>query len=113
MTRIEALESLLAKVEAGTLSGAPEDRDLTERAVGKSWMQLGLAYTQNSIDAAMDLHKAVIHERVVIEVKYSLRYNGVVRLWDMNKFVSEGESDSIARAWLIAILRALIAQERG
>lgn len=64
-----------------------------------------------SLDAAKALHDAVLHERVVCEHKYSARYGGLVRLWDMGVLLADGESDNPARAWLLAILSALIVAQ--
>ena len=116
-----ALKDLLAKVEAGTIFAGdyvtdeesalvyavfpPNDDDVVSMA---EWV--GLAY-EGSLDAAKALHEAVLpgwdlqictYEDDLFEVSVSPPL--CVKTYD-------GLSEIIARAWLIAILRALIAQE--
>jgi hypothetical protein len=70
-------------------------------------------WIQGSLDAAKMLHEDVLHERVLADIRYSLRYGGLVRLWDHGIMLSEDESNSPAKAWLMAILRTLISLEEG
>jgi hypothetical protein len=63
--------------------------------------------SQGDLNAAKALHDEVLHERIVCEIKYSKRYGGIIRLWDMGTLVSLGENDNLACAWLLAILAAL------
>jgi hypothetical protein len=54
---------------------------------------------------------AVLHERVVKKETWTLRYGAVVTLETDRCVIGHASSDdSPARAWLLAILKALIAQ---
>lgn len=109
-----ALQDLLAKVEAGW----PPDIDTPYmppfREIWPDWRaQSACLANEGSLDAAKALHDAVLpgwdlqictYEDDLFEVSVSLPL--CVKTYD-------GLSEIIARAWLIAILRALIAQEEG
>jgi len=104
-TRKEALIELRDKVKAGTADdfgaikpGWPIFRGYAESAY------------HGSLDAAKALHEAVLHERVVAEIKHCARYEPVVRIWDMAKMLCETTAINPARAWLLAILEALITK---
>lgn len=115
MTRIEALEELAAKVEAG------EVKDwrpyYIERVFGtKRNAVLAVASFDGSLDAAKALHDAVLPGW-----RYTLRNWGKVEVFteewnDENThpkhFKSACIRGNLARAWLLSILRALIAQEK-
>ena len=101
-----ALKDLLAKVEAGEWWG-----DLPRHAC----LHTDLCWKafEGSLDAAKALHDAVLpgwdlqictYEDDLFEVSVSLPL--CVKTYD-------GLSKIIARAWLLAIIRALIAQEEG
>ena len=111
MTKLEALTELAAKVEAGERFidtqlvlvfgkfGPPED--------GSTWYARN-AY-HGSLDAAKALHDAVLpgwDAYVSLKGRASVdpECGGIVD--------SEYVSNNPARAWLLAIIRALIAQER-
>lgn len=115
MTRHEALTALLAKVEDGT---AEKFDPLFEFALYPAQQDMNTVYNANdayhgSLDAAKALHEAVLHERVVKKEVWSKRYGGTVCLYIDLGLVGVGHSvdDNPARAWLIAILKALIAME--
>ena len=111
MTPIDALKDLLAKIEAGddagfrranrTVFSTPcQDMNLQMREENCRYAYKG------SLDAAKALHEAVLPER-----EWSIDECG-------DAAVGDGSGDWIctantypARAWLIAILKALIAQE--
>lgn len=117
MTRLEALKSLLAKVEAGEWdfradapvrqvfpynSSSADDLGLTARAA-----------FEGSLDAAKALHEAVLPGWV-----YGINFDANEELYafvgDAAHFeTDEAYADTPARAWLIAILKALIAKEEG
>ena len=76
----------------------------------------GRAYEafEGELSGAHALHDALLHERVELIVNYSKRYGTTLVLQDMPSLlnVTGGSgSDNFARAWLLAILSALIAQE--
>lgn len=95
MDKLEALKELLAKVEAGALDGEPESQKIAEVAVGGECLSVAEAY-MGSLDSAKDLHEAVLPGSIIpVEVACE-----IIRGPDP------------ARAWLCAILKALIAQEQ-
>ncbi|MGV8955021.1 MAG: hypothetical protein ACOH2M_28245 [Cypionkella sp.] len=97
----QSLQALLAKVEAGTAVGVdflPFEPDHHAKAAN--------AYN-GSLDAAKALHDAVLPGRdMVLEIMAD--GVGYVRIWDGCE-LSEGDNFP-ARAWLIAIIRALIQE---
>ena len=122
-----ALQELLAKVEAGvkyeTMGHTllcqkafpkPEDFDGSREAYANSNAQLAvLAWRNGSLDAAKALHKAVLLGYYVAEMGNNSKSMG----WSVRIVNTEGDYQSgiggsnLARAWLIAIIKALIAQE--
>jgi hypothetical protein len=117
--RKDALTELLAKVEAGKWCTKLALKALPESHVNDSheWIDpigwASRALHNGSLDAAKALHEAVLHERVIKREDWSLRYGGTVELRDHGKVIGRGGNtdDNPARAWLIAILKALIAGE--
>lgn len=119
MTRLQALEALLDQVKAGEWDFR---HDAPARLVfpyhSASADDLGLdarAAFEGSLDAAKALHEAVLPgwpwtienmnsglSRAWVNSSRGLRTPGYV-----------GESDDPARAWLIAILKAIIAEEEA
>ena len=105
MTRKEALAELIEKVEAGEWDAAGFSRALSYDDCRR--LDAYRAY-EGSLDAAKALHEAVLpgwewHLGPSNAKIYP--YNGSpVKSWD-------GMADTPARAWLIAILRALYARE--
>lgn len=108
MTRLEALKSMLAKVEAGT---ATRERFCFPSGVGwyseYEWIAW-MAYT-GSLDAAKALHKELLPGWVFDVTNGSAFVLEDIEDTDGRQFV--GEADTPARAWLIAIIKALIAKE--
>ena len=104
-----ALQDLLAKVEVE--AGWPPDIDTPYmppfHAVWPDWraQQAWLA-NQGSLDAAIALHEAVLPGWGFCVTQVGANVEGSVEAY---------YSDNInpARAWLIAIIRAMIAQEEG
>mgnify|MGYP003678322926 CR=1 FL=1 len=109
-----ALQELLAKVETGTCDHGSflQDWHGTPSYSGGCGVNAHKAY-DGSLDAAKALHDAVLHERVVKREVCSLRYGGTVEMLDHGKVIGMGSNidNNPARAWLIAILKALIATE--
>jgi hypothetical protein len=103
--RKDALVELLDKVEAGWYSNDIEStvrvmfpNDIGFRLTPEALRILN-AYN-GSLDAAKALHEAVLPE-----------WNHIVCRYYVYVGSFQGKSDSPARAWLIAILKALIADE--
>lgn len=125
MTRLEALKELLAKVEAGTLKRSDlwPSRGTPEGLCGRN-SRAWWAY-KGSLDAAKALHKAVLRGWAVERLTMWPGTGGMccVSIWGTHDHDgerwhrfddgrAEGKSDIPARAWLIAIIKALIAMEQ-
>ena len=106
MTRKEALAGLIEKVEAGNADGRCR---LTAKAFSQSvphsfvWSAM-----DGSLDAAKELHEAVLTGWwwKVIHPDPSYAQVGMQGIGDYS-----AETKDPARAWLLAILRALYARE--
>ena len=120
MTRLEALKELAAKVEAGRWeANTPTLRTL--------WADLShdqvMTAFNGSLDAAAALHKAVLPEwHYAVDGKPSGCEAQVFTVPTVDEiFMCDVEMEAVAtvnennpaRAWLLAILRALIAQEEA
>lgn len=106
-----ALEELRDKVAAGT---AIVENFCTPYTSRRHHEHEALAYRayNGSLDAALALHNAVISE----DWGYWIHKNGQITLLDAvmsrsGAIVVKSENACPARAWLLAILDALIAQE--
>jgi hypothetical protein len=112
MTRIDALKELKAKVEAGefprlwqnvtnALGLHPDDRHIEAHRAH-----------EGSIDAALRLHEAVLPGWQYTVYPDSVEVTKTRREGDC-EFINrhDGDADTPARAWLLAVLSALIAQE--
>lgn len=106
MTRIEALKELLAKVEAGDLD---YPYCIVQHVHGVEMNEsMWFAYN-GSLDAAKALHEAVLPGWL-----YSIENEATCVFTDDILNAELGRcDDNPARAWLIAILKALIAQEEA
>lgn len=121
MTRLEALKELAAKVENGSadheagakafISDNPEDHGCVQLAI---WAQQ--AY-HGSLDASNALHEAVLPgwSAVVGQNAHHLDWSAWVRFAADGRITQEFTfaDDCPSRAWVSAILRALIAQEES
>lgn len=101
MGKVEALKELLASAERGEYNGAPFNHHMNVRFTEA---------LDGSLDAAMELHKEMIPENsYLIGVDWA-------EVWVPNSgdivFYS-ASNKTPARAWLIAILKALIAQGKA
>ena len=113
MTRKEALAGLIEKVEAGNADGRCR---LTAKAFSQSVPHSFVwAAMDGSLDAAKALHEAVLPEwdcTLSIGASHASLSEPIginpTRGWYPGP---EAEADTPARAWLIAILRALYARE--
>lgn len=110
MTRKEALAELITKVEAGE----PSPHSTWQRSLELHY-SLGYRAAGGSLDAAKALHEAVLHERISKDELWSKRYGGTVVLRDHEAIIGTGSdgNNNPARAWLLAILRALHYQEQA
>jgi len=114
MTR-QALIDLLEKVQAGEWS-VTHWRDFIALNVDEMDEEAILAHRAlyGSLDAAKALHEALLPGW-----DWSVHGNGQCYLWPpgdidtQNRGCIETEADIPARAWLIAILSALIQQQEG
>lgn len=105
MTRKEALEALLAKVEAGAAT-MPEIHAVLQR----DGLNSTSAYN-GSLDAAKALHEAVLPDWGYLDLlRRGQRHTARISV-DVFCKTETGVSDSLARAWLIAIIKALISME--
>lgn len=104
MTRKEALEALLAKVEAGEFWA--EMLRPPELHTDLCWK----AY-KGSLDAAKALHEAVL-PGCGRAVDATMPEAGIcVEIHKEAQFIGTGDTTCEARAWLIAIIKALISME--
>ena len=106
MTRKEALAELIEKLEAG--KGL--DERVAMRATGRGalvWMAFN-----GSLDAAKALHEAVLPGWFA-GVSENIHGHGWYGWVQTNERHMEARSNQPARAWLLAILKALHAQESG
>lgn len=118
MTKLEALTDLLAKVKAGEWDHRP---NAAARVVfpykSASADDLGLtarAAFEGSLDAAMALHEAVLPGwGWFFEAGGTPRMCAGIFHEDVKTPPHIGKADNPARAWLIAIIKALIALEKN
>lgn len=110
MSRLEALQALLAKVEAGEgwpyLNLVFVHTDHLGLDAQGAWAEG--AYN-GSLDAAMALHDAVLPKATWM--LGSAKPRALVHTAHDDAF--NADSNTPARAWLIAILKALITQEQS
>lgn len=113
MERIDALKELLANVEAGEAAGK-FGPIMSNWWGGDSQIDAMRAYN-GSLDAAKALHDDVLPGWTTTHA-HGHRFNWS---WNLTKIENSGkryacaESTTPARAWLCAILKALIAQEES
>lgn len=119
MTRLEALKELLAKVEAGCVTSANDTAELLDigglRHAYSTHAPNTIKAYNGSLDAAKALHEAVLPDAAV-QLTDMRPYRGsggwlVSINWNSDKH--QGANADPACAWLIAILKALIAQEQA
>ena len=116
MRRKEALAKLIAKVEAGDLPeavfhGSSSIRGHWAYVTGLDARQRTNAYLayNGSLDAAKALHEAVL-PGAWAHVRYTCKYGHATVDVDGEEY-DANNADNPARAWLLAILKALHAQE--
>ncbi|MEO9648806.1 MAG: hypothetical protein ABJ360_22470 [Roseobacter sp.] len=107
------LKKLLEVVEVG---GKPGNDGTLYRIFGNHWLHAwNILEGIGGLTEAHRLHVSLLHERVVKNETWSKRYGGTIQLiGDHGRVVGQGssEDDDPARAWLIAILKALIAEDQ-
>ena len=100
------LDKLIAAVESVTLSGEPEYQVLAESAVGEEWLSVAESYN-GSLDAALRLHEALLPGW---EATVAMTGHAGVMFWPTETAQNAKVNGQPARAWLLAILRALKAK---
>jgi len=112
--RKEALTDLLAMVDAGEF---PADGDAREIGLYRVQLDTELPIIKTaygafsgSLDAAKALHEAVLPGWGWVWASWG-RGHVTPRDQKYSRLTQQGEAPDPARAWLIAILKALIAQE--
>lgn len=111
MTKLDALKELLAKVYAGDRP-AREPDDIEDACPVPA--RLMLSAFDGSLDAALALHEAVLpgwEWGVTCNKEQSGGPAAFVAEWGDYQNGFEATNDTPARAWLIVILKALIAME--
>ena len=117
MTRLQALEALLEKVEAGEI---PDHGTVNRALMTEALRDLGFPLRQlvqwimdptdiRGMGAAKALHEAVL-EGWDFDIDSG---TGVCVYKDNLSEVETGHADNPSPAWLIAILKALIEKEKG
>tara|TARA_R100000084_G_C4655255_1_gene152413 strand:- start:2797 stop:3150 length:354 start_codon:yes stop_codon:yes gene_type:complete len=114
---VNALKELAGRVESGNFYGFNEFATCWENALGiytpnTAGYTCGYNAYKGSLDAAKALHEAVLPEWGWV---WSNRGKGHVtpNSGKYSRLAQTAENDDPARAWLLAILKALIAQEMG
>lgn len=128
MTRLEALKELAVKVEAGEFTpdpGGPVMQHyrrfvaMAEIALPQDvWTMNVLAHDayKGSLDAALALHNAMLPDAPA-QLTDMRPYGGsggwlVSISWNKDKDKHQAGNENLARAWLLAIIRALIEKEK-
>ena len=110
MTRKEALAELIAKVEAGEWDCNLPNKGVAGLGSAKRF-RLAVCAHNGSLDAAKALHEAVLPDWYVF-IKGQKGYVWFAELMDRDdNRHPQTEGETPARAWLLAILRALHAME--
>lgn len=119
MIKLEALKELAAKVEAGDANYYP-GQDFHLAMGGNSYdylsktpgsLDMDRAY-HGSLDAAKALHEAVLPGWVAWDKSHTY-FGYEIALTNGDKDARSCSKVSEARAWLLAIIKALIAEEEG
>jgi len=106
MTRKQALAKLIEKVEAGD---ATNDGSMF-RAFGDKWTICFDAF-HGSLDAALALHEAVLPGWGYVDLlRRGSRHTAHIAV-DVFELTLTGVADTPARAWLLAIIKALHAEK--
>jgi hypothetical protein len=105
MTRLEALRAMHDDVRTGAI---PDDAETGAfKVLGFTQMRFARSAYDGSLDAAHSLHKSVLPGW-----EWD-RDGGIMIVWTDGVDRQIAYSDSPARAWLLAVLSALIAQEEA
>ena len=103
LDRLTALKELTEKIEAGKIGYSSGEF----KALGFPCMSRGLASYNGSLDAAHSLHKAVLPNWAWAEMRLSTRPKVTL---GFDEIEAEGQDKSLARAWLLAIIKAKIQE---
>lgn len=114
---LEALKELAAKIEAGddvnALVHLVENFDEFE----DKWEHAGRVINNGSLDAAKALHDAVLPGWIVSEIRQDQEgWKVVLTKWEdaaRKRHYATAIDFDLSRAWLLAIFRAIIAQEES
>ena len=107
----QALTDLLAKVEAGGATKRSLKKSCLEVfGIGACWGLCFDAYN-GSLDAAQSLHEAVLPEWQWYRQGFVMYVTDDHTGWGSKPHFSARDDTNPARAWLIAIIKALIAEE--
>ena len=106
-TRTEALAELIAKVEAGTWQHT--DWPTVEKGFWGNWNEAALHF-QSAYNGSLDAAKA-LHEAVLPGWIWGRQKNGAMWVAKRPYTFRATLPDNPARAWLLAILRALHSME--
>ena len=124
---VEALKELAAKVEAGTIQDEPyggmpmfsqfHDNGFKDNAINGFSDGKAMGAYNGYLDAAKALHDAIVSDWTVAEIRqYKNGWVVKLTLWDdenRKRHYSIAKNACVARAWMLADFRALIAQEEG
>lgn len=110
MTRLEALTELLAKVGADDIDALP-DNCFRHAFAGMPTAGIGFNFSE-AHEGSLDAAKA-LHESVLPGWDWCGGPEGFSVYSPLNNDPIDGDCHNPARAWLIAILKALIAQEKN
>jgi hypothetical protein len=106
------LERLIAAVEAGTADAQAFGTAFRLSHSVQVAMTARAAYL-GSLNAALRLHEALLPGWDWLIVREGDNYRAVIARRDDHQGGLEAEADDPARAWLLAILRALAKREEG
>lgn len=109
MTRKEALAELIAAVECGIVMDWGFCTGYPRAALQDHW-ETGMHAFCGSLDAAKALHEAVL-PGWRWEIGVNLPCSSIAQVWETPSIPHQGVANYPARAWLLAILKALHAQE--
>ena len=111
--RIDALRALEKAVEAGAAMNSDFADAFPVTGPSKPYWMGTSAYNNGSLDAAKAMHDAMLPGWDLLITTYEDGLFEVSVSEPLHVKTYDGLQEIIARAWLLAIIRALIAQEGG
>jgi hypothetical protein len=115
---VEALRELTEKVEDGDAEAVRELIVNSAVSFPPVWLGVG-RIMEGSLDAAKALHEAVLPDFILGKLaQRGETWVAIVTAWredhpTQKRIYGTANADNPARAWLLAILKALIAQEES